>query len=588
MARLIPKRRLTSNSFRFAGCVRPRALLIALASAAAITASVQPTAHAAPSDLDPTFGAGGRLTTAIGADDDELVGVAVQPDGKIVAAGAVVAGDGWFDFAVARYDTTGALDSSFDGDGIATTAIGANQDVATALALQPDGKIVVGGYTISAGLREFSLIRLNADGSLDSTFDGNGKLIASIGAGDDRLHALALQPDGKIVAAGYGGGGVDDDIAVARFDPDGSFDATFSADGKVMTMVRPGNDYANAIAIQADGKIVVAGSNRDLVDHDVALVRYQSNGSLDPAFGGDGTVLTTMGGFDDEAHAIAIRSDGKIVIGGRAPVAGFSRDWMLARYNSDGSLDPSLDGDGTVITRIGLGGNEIKDLALLPDGDVLAAGWTYNGADSDLTMTRFNPDGSFDSAFDADGVAVNGVAQFDDTAEAMAIQPDGRVVAGGQLDNGSNLDFTLARFDGESSAPPAVSDPGPSATITSPRRRRTRSRSLKALRGTAGPVGQVAKVEIALRRIDRKLLKRGRCAWLKNARAEFKSIRDSKRKCATPRFLKARGRESWRFKLKRHLRPGRYKLFVRVTLADGRRHTSYSVAQGNLLTFRAT
>ncbi|MGD2205983.1 MAG: hypothetical protein PVH17_04310, partial [Anaerolineae bacterium] len=256
------------------------------------------------------------------------------PDGKLVAAGS--AGRSYYedDFALARYNADGSLDTSFDGDGKVTTDFGGG-DVGSALVLQPDGKLVAAGESRD----NFALARYNADGSLDTSFDGDGKVTTDFG-GIDEVMAIVLQPDGKLVVAGFSGSDSTSDrnydFALARYNADGSLDSSFDGDGKVTTDFGADSDLGRALVLQPDGKLVVAGESRN----NFALARYNADGSLDSSFDGDGKVTTDFGG-GDRGRALVLQPDGKLV------VAGVSRNnFALARYNADGSLDPSFDGDG--------------------------------------------------------------------------------------------------------------------------------------------------------------------------------------------------------------------------------------------------
>ncbi|HQH86392.1 MAG TPA: tandem-95 repeat protein, partial [Anaerolineaceae bacterium] len=199
--------------------------------------------------------------------------VAVQADGKIVAAGYTENGS-TYDFALARYNSDGSLDTTFSGDGLLTTDFGSDSDYACAVALQADGKIVAAGSADNGSNTDFALARYNPDGSLDITFSGDGKLTNDFGSGYDHAQAVAVQADGKIVAAGYASNGSNDDFALARYNPDGSLDTTFSGDGLLTTAFGSGNDGADAVAVQADGKIVAAGSAYNGSNLDFALARY--------------------------------------------------------------------------------------------------------------------------------------------------------------------------------------------------------------------------------------------------------------------------------------------------------------------------
>ena len=309
------------------------------------------TAQTVPGGLDPTFSGDGRQITDVGGSDSGRA-VAIQSDGKIVMVGTTyVAAAGFYNFALARYDSDGLLDATFSADGIQTTDFGV-QDHATAVAIQADGKIVVVGSCTGSGTSDFALARYHADGSLDPSFSGDGKQTTDFAGAADSAHGVAVQADGTIVVAGYTGG----DFGVARYNADGSLDTSFPvdkfpADGKQTTDFG-GFDAALAMAIQADGRIMVAGYTDaaptcDWCEDpppDFALARYNADGSLDTSFSGDGKQTTDFGG-DDYAAAVALQADGKIVVVGSSySYQAASACFALARYNSDGSLDYAFGG----------------------------------------------------------------------------------------------------------------------------------------------------------------------------------------------------------------------------------------------------
>jgi uncharacterized delta-60 repeat protein len=412
---------------------RPRHVL-ACACAALLLVAVP--AAAAPGDLDPAFGTGGKLTTSFGtfgADIEWANAVALQPDGKIVVAGYH---DG--EFALARYNTGGSLDPTFDGDGRVTTSFGAGANAdAWAVVLQADGKIVAAGPTSSGGANsDFALARYNADGALDTTFDGDGKVTTPVGTGSDEASALALQSDGKLVAAGWSSG----DFALVRYNADGALDTSFDGDGKLTTAVGAGADAAYGVKVQADGKIVAAGSSSNGANMDVAVVRYASDGSLDAGFDGDGKVTTPIGSSDDEAYALALQADGKIVAAG---YSGAFRDFALVRYDTGGALDTTFDGDGKLTTDFATSDDEAWALAVQPDGKLVAAG----SSSENFALARYASDGSLDASFDGDGrVTTNFPSSSLDYGYGLAIQPDDRIVLVGSTVV-SHTTWGLARYD---------------------------------------------------------------------------------------------------------------------------------------------
>ena len=342
----------------------------------------------------------------------------------------------------------GDLDPAFGGGGKVTTAFGTNtDDEAHALALAPDGKIVVAGSSHNGTNYDFALARYNADGSLDSTFGNGGKLTTGIGASHDEAHALALAPDGKIVAAGTSYNGTNTDFALVRYNADGSLDSTFGSGGKVVTPIGAGDDYANDLALAPDGKIVVAGRSYNGTNFDFALARYNADGSLDASFGSGGKVVTPIGSGYDQAFALALAPDGKIVAGGQSYAGSTNMDFALVRYNADGSLDTTFGNGGKVVTAIGSGFDWATGLALAPDGKIVVTGASSNGMNFDFALVRYNADGSLDTTFGNGGKLTTAIGANEDLARAVALAPDGRIVVAGESDTGTNIDFALARYD---------------------------------------------------------------------------------------------------------------------------------------------
>ncbi len=340
----------------------------------------------------------------------------------------------------------GDLDPTFGTGGKVTTPIGSGsvEDLATALVIQPNGKLVAAGYTATGLNYDFALVRYNADGSLDGTFGAGGKVTTPIGSLLDDARALVLQPDGKLVAAGYTMAGPigSADFALVRYNADGSLDATFGTGGKVTTSIGNDHDEAAAMVLQADGKLVAAGKTFDpSVGTDFALLRYNADGSLDATFGTGGIVTTSID-IHDEASALVLQPDGKLVAAGVTHDFSNAGDLVLARYDADGSLDGTFGTGGTVRTCCGA----VADaLVLQTDGKLVAAGWTSG---LDFTLARYNADGTLDATFGTGGKVTTSIGG-DDLAFALAIQADGKLVAAGAASSGSGTssrDFALARY----------------------------------------------------------------------------------------------------------------------------------------------
>jgi uncharacterized delta-60 repeat protein len=403
-------------------------------------------------NLDTAFSGDGTRRTDFGGGSDQANGVALQANGKIVAVG--VGGSGSGSFAIARYNSNGSLDTSFSGDG-KRWADFADGGEATGVVLQANGKIVsVGGD----GNYEFALARFNPNGSLDTTFSGDGKQTTDFG-GEDEAKAVALQAGGKLIAVGDGG---NVDFALARYNPNGSLDSSFSIDGK-QTTAFGGVDEAKGVAIQANGKIVVVGCPCD-GPGDFQIARYNPSGSLDTSFSGDGRQTTDFGGFD-RATAVAVQADGKIVVVGYA-VGAYSSSFALARYNPNGSLDTSFSGDGKQTTFFE-SLNTATGVELQADGKIVVAGESGDDIafNFDFAVARFNPDGTLDTSFSSDGKQTTDFGSDSDGAGGVALQGDGKIVAAGSADGGATGDeFALARYNGDGTLDTTFSDDGKQTT----------------------------------------------------------------------------------------------------------------------------
>jgi uncharacterized delta-60 repeat protein len=412
-----------------------------------LLATLSGSAQAAPGDLDPTFGTGGLVTTDFGGRGDFGLAVALQSDGKIVAAGnSSAVGVFSVSFALARYNTNGSLDSTFGSSGTVLTSFGGNLSAAFDVAVQPDGKIVVVGVAGSgAAGSDFGIARYSATGTLDPTFGTGGLVTTDFGGGSDQANGVALQPDGKIVVVGP----LQGKFGVARYNPDGSLDSTFGSGGKVITDASPSFDGAFDVAVW-NGKIVVGGGTGLFASgaSDFQLVRYDSDGTLDSSFGGSG-IVTTDFGASDNIFGIAVTADGKITAAGGTKGAS-PGDFAVARYNSDGSLDSTFDGDGKATTDFSADSDDVGEgVVVQPTGSITVAGIAGSGSPGTaFAVVRYTATGNLDTAFGSGGKASAVFGNPINNAFDILAQPDGKVVvAGGTADFTRGVtDFALARF----------------------------------------------------------------------------------------------------------------------------------------------
>jgi uncharacterized delta-60 repeat protein len=416
--------------------------------------------EAAAGDLDLSFGNGGKVITDFFGNSDFGNAIDVQSDGRIVVAGSSI-GDNtsaFSDFALARYNPNGSLDSSFGVGGKVITDFGEDEAV-SAIAIQPDGKIMAAGSIAGKGAAsiDFLIARYNPDGSLDATFGEGGRVRTDFSSSRDEIIAATLQPDGKIVAVGFISSNFSTtgvDYALARYNGDGSLDSTFDKDGKVTT--DSGNesfDFAMAVAIDSNGKIVVAGQSslsNGIQAVDFSLARYNSDGTLDPTFGTNGIVTTDLGTPQDGANGVLIQPDGKIIAGGTAredfPIGA---NFALARYLPNGALDPSFGSGGKVITDFSGRSDIIRGIALQTDGRIVAAGASALDFSFDFALAQYLANGALDSSFGAGGKVITDITIGEDFANAVALQHDGKiVVAGRTFDVATAFNFTVVRYNG--------------------------------------------------------------------------------------------------------------------------------------------
>lgn len=344
--------------------------------------------------LDNTFGSAGKVTTTFGSANCEAYSVAIQGDEKIIVAGSIEVSGGR-DVGLARYNNDGSIDNTFDYDGKVSLDFGRPLDSGYSVVIQTDGKILLTGTSGFWYDYDFAIARFNSNGSLDSTFGAVGKVITSIGSYIDISYSLVIQNDGKIVVSGQSWNNIDEtySFAVLRFNNNGSLDNSFGTNGIVITDFANFEDYGNSISVQNDGKIVVSGLTGPYGNYDFGLVRYNSDGSLDNSFGTGGKVKTTIGVNANWKNSVAIQSDGKIL------VAGFSNnspnnDFILVLYNGDGSLDNTFGSGGIVTTDFGSYDDRAYSAAIQGDGKIVVTGTSYNGTDFDFAIARYNNSGT--------------------------------------------------------------------------------------------------------------------------------------------------------------------------------------------------
>lgn len=428
-----------------------------------VIASTSPVS-AAEGDLVNTFGSAGKVITRIGTPQQNYAqaatSVALTSDNNIVVAGHNTITTE--DFLVAKYSTSGVADSNFGVGGYFTADFSSSADRANAVAVQQNGYIVAAGSSGPSGNALFALARFTPDGGLDPAFGTGGKTRIVLGVNDDIANAVFVQPDGKIVAAGV----ASNNFVVVRFNTDGSLDTSFNGNGIVTTDIG-GTDAAYGLALQPDGKIIAVGKG----NNDFAVVRYNTDGSLDTSFDGNAgngngivrTDITPANSRIDTATSVALQPDGKIVVAGY--YASVPNKSAVVRYNSNGTLDTtfdgSTDGNGIVTLSFSTGADLATSVALQPDGKIVIGGMGgigIAGTEADFVVARLKSDGTSDSSF-AGGQKSIDFDQKDDKALGLVLLGDGDIVQVGgsipQTSPNANQDIALARVSGDETAPTA-------------------------------------------------------------------------------------------------------------------------------------
>ncbi|MFG2642096.1 calcium-binding protein [Streptomyces sp. NPDC048370] len=413
------------------------------AAALALVITLPGAATAAPGDLDPTFSGDGKVITDTSAVEDNR-DVAVQADGKIVTLGSGFNFDGPNDFVLVRYNADGSLDTTFGGgDGIVVTDFGDfTNDEAHALTLEGPGIVVVGSSDTADGSpSQLAVARYTADGSLDTTFDGDGKVLTGFGGTVPTVgHAVMMGLDDNILIGGSYGG----DAMVTRLTPAGSLDI-FGEDnsGKAVFPFEGGDSAIHALSVYGGGTIIAAGSS----PVGFGLVRLGMEfGGRDATFGDNGQVATPFG---VSVRGVELVSGGKIVAAG-SHGTGVNSEFAVARYDGNGDLDPTFGGDGTVTTGFGTNGAAGNDMALQDDEKIVVAG----DATGDFALARFTTDGSLDTDFGGDGRVTTDFEGNWDEGRAVALQSDGRIVVSGNASDNHGV----ARYSISGTPPPPTVD----------------------------------------------------------------------------------------------------------------------------------
>jgi uncharacterized delta-60 repeat protein len=403
--------------------------------------------------LDNSF-SGDGISTFVTGEENYIYGCTLKSDGKILICGSINLDepnepDGEHeDFLVAQVNTDGSLDTSFNSTGFVTTGFGTRLDTTNCIVVQADGKILASGYADNGTDIDFALIRLTADGSLDSGFGEAGYHGISIGDGADQALAAANTADGSILLAGKSSVSSDYHLSLAKFTPDGLLDTDFGTQGTLTLNIETGTDTINAIGVQTDGNIIVCGTVHNGTDDDLVLVGLHPNGDLDNSFGGNNTGYYRLStGSTERGWTMEILSDNRILVAGE-----LGQDWLIARFLHDGTPDMTFtDGSTNGYVKIDFaGGNDVAyDLVVQPDAKIVVAGMRTSGANRDTAVVRLLPSGALDqSGFGTNGISVIPISATNhDLAHCVDLQANGQIVVGGTAMGTTYRDIFLARLD---------------------------------------------------------------------------------------------------------------------------------------------
>lgn len=385
--------------------------------------------------LDPTFGVGGVVTTRIASQSSEVAqDTAIDNLGRIVIAGYIQNGAN-YDFAVARFTSAGVLDSTFGQGGVLILPLGPNStDVAAGIAIDSQDRIVIAGYT-GVNSYDFAVIRLTANGVLDSTFDGDGTQTIDFGGANDIGRDVAVDSLDRIVVSGSRNTGIGANtyvLSVCRLTASGALDASFDGDGKQTIDVSGIGESANAVAIDSLGRILLAGELTRFNFLDFVVARLTPNGALDSSFDGDGIVLFSVSSENDNCNAVTVDSLNRVVVAGASSFgSGNNYDFAVARLTDTGALDSSFDADGKQTINFGSNFDQAYDVAIDSLDRIAVVGF-ISSSNYDMAAARLTSAGSLDLSFSDDGKqTINFGDLFFERAYGMAVDSEDRLVGVG-------------------------------------------------------------------------------------------------------------------------------------------------------------
>jgi uncharacterized delta-60 repeat protein len=404
--------------------------------------------HAQSGVLDPAFGTTGIVLGPFTTSHNTGNGIAQQPDGKILVAG-ITDDQVNSDIFIVRYNTDGTFDTTFGSNGAVTDTVGSGSEFCRTMRLRSDGKIFIAGDFGNLTSWDVFVKSYDSTGTLDASFGFNGAAIADISGGvTDQLGAMAIQSDGKIVVGGWLNQLANFDIFLLRFNSDGTVDTSFGSNGRLVYDLGGFTESVTAIEIQTDGKILAAGTFLDIGTNanEPYIMRLLPDGTADTSFAQSGVFIPFFNQADDDLHSLAIQPDRKILIGGSTQLFGSAFDVYIARVDSNGTRDTTFNSSGIIVTDVNNQSNDnIQSIMLQSNGRIVAVGQTTSST-YDILLIRYLSTGAIDTSFGINGFATSAVGTEADFPLAALLQTDNKIVVTGYYDDNGLQNIFTARF----------------------------------------------------------------------------------------------------------------------------------------------
>lgn len=390
--------------------------------------------------LDTSFDSDGMVSINASLRADYGTSLELLPNGKILLSGYSTSIGEEYRGLLVQLNADGSLDNTFANGGIIEKKSLYSLDYAYSSIVQTDGKIIEVGYTHNTGNADMVITRYLADGFLDPSFSNNGILTVDIAGGTDRAYGVVQQANGQLIIAGESYNGSNSDFTLVRVNNDGT------VDGIVRTAVGDGYDRIRAITQQADGKLLVAGSSQESGFTHLTLARYSESGVLDPTFGDQGIVVSTILSSNATAFSLTLQSNGQIVVAGSTD-SGLTSQVIVKRFETDGTVDNSFNGTGTFSQAIGVNNDALYSVIQQADGKLVMAGYGFGSSNDDFLLVRLNTDGTLDTSFDSDGILFIDFNGGKDKAASILQQDDGKLIISGVSEQNGIDQLVMARIE---------------------------------------------------------------------------------------------------------------------------------------------